>query len=84
MPNTRLPHEVTILPKGTVEGSDNEVIIIEEEVVEAATEEVVEAVTEEVVEEEHEEVVEEATEEILGRTSGCSRETMRGRDQAGL
>ena len=57
MPNTRLPHEVTIHPKGTVDG-DEEVVIIEEEIVKEATEEVVEEATEKVVEEKNDEVAE--------------------------
>ena len=44
MPGTRLPHEVEILEKGTIESDGEEVVIIEEEIVEgnSTKEEVVE------------------------------------------
>jgi small subunit ribosomal protein S3 len=46
MPGTRLPHEVEILEKGSVESDGEEVVIIEEEIVEEST--TVDEATEEV------------------------------------
>lgn len=48
MPGTRLPHEVEILEKGSVESDEEEVVILEEETVEESA--TVDEVTEEVVE----------------------------------